>query len=84
MSADSNITVDIEAWIEKVITSIDNARQFKAANKLIKYYMVRLEQDGLGLYIRNHIDSKFDTLILRQRQILREKFNVEFNKSING
>ena len=77
MAAESNTPTDIEAWIEKIITSIDHPTQFKAVNRLIKRYMVRLEQDGLDWYIRNHYDTKFDTLISKQRQVLRDKTNAD-------
>ena len=77
MGAESNTTIDIELWIQKIIKSIDHPKQFKAVNKLIKRYMIRLEQEGLDWYIRNHIDTKFDTLISEQRQALRDKINAE-------
>lgn len=77
MGAESNTTVDIELWIQKIIKSIDHPTQFKAVNRLIKRYMVRLEQDGLDWYIRNHYDTKFDSLIAKQRQALRDKTNAE-------
>ena len=64
---------------EKIILSIDNPKQFRAANKLIRRYLVRLEQDGLDWYIRNHIDTKFDTLISIQRQSLRDNLNAKLN-----
>ncbi len=79
MSADSNTVVDIEEWIEKTIKSIDNFKQFKAARKLIIRYMIRLEYDGLDWYIRNHIDNKFDALITKQRQVLRDNINTQLN-----
>ena len=79
MAAESNTPTDIESWIEKVIISIDNPKQFRAANKLIQRYLVRLEKDGLDWYIRNHIDTKFDTLISEQRQTLRDKLNTKLN-----
>ena len=77
MSADSNTAVDIEVWIEKIIASIDHLNQFSAVRKLINRYMVRLESDGLDWYIRNHIDSKFDVLISKQRQVLRDNLNTK-------
>ena len=77
MSADSNTAVDIEVWIEKIITSIDHLNQFSAVRKLINRYMVKLESDGLDWYIRNHIDSKFDVLISKQRQVLRDNLNTK-------
>ena len=73
MAAESTNKYDVYEWIEKVIKSIDNPKQFRTATKLIKRYMVRLEQDGLDWYIRNHYDTKFDTLISEQRQALRDK-----------
>jgi|LauGreSBDMM110SN_4_FD.fasta_scaffold308404_1 hypothetical protein len=79
MGADSNTSVDIEAWIQKIIKSIDHPTQFKTASRLISRYMVRLEQDGLDWYIRNHIDTKFDVLITRQRQIARDNLNAKLN-----
>jgi hypothetical protein len=79
MSADSNTTVDIEEWIEKTITSITHLTQFFAVKKLINRYMIRLEQDGLDWYIRNHIDNKFDSLITRQRQTIRDNINTKLN-----
>lgn len=79
MAAESNCPTDIESWIEKVIKSIDNPKQFRAANRLIKRYMVRLEQDGLAWHIRNHIDDKFDIMISVQRQVLRDKLNAKLN-----
>jgi len=80
MAAESNTSVDIESWIEKIITSIDHPTQFKATRKLISRYMIRLESDGLDWYIRNHIDTKFDALILKQRQVLRDTFNNKINE----
>ena len=77
MGAESNTTIDIELWIQKIIKSIDRPTQFKAVNRLIKRYMIRLEQEGLDWYIRNHIDTKFDALISEQRQALRDKINAE-------
>lgn len=83
MGAESNTSVDIESWIEKIITSIDHPTQFIATRKLISCYMVRLKSDGLDWYIRNHIDAKFDTLILKQRQVLRDSFNTKLNAKLN-
>ena len=77
MGAESNTSVDIELWIEKIITSIDHPTQFKAVRKLIARYMIRLQQDGLDWYIRNHIDNKFDALIIKQRQVLRDNLNAK-------
>ena len=77
MAAESNTPTDIESWIEKIIASIDNPKQFRAVNKLIRRYLVRLEQDGLDWYIRNHIDTKFDTLISIQRQAVRDNLNAK-------
>ena len=79
MAAESNCPTDIESWIEKVIKSIDNPKQFRTAIKLIKRYMVRLENEGLDWYIRNHIDTKFDVLISEQRQTLRNKLYAKLN-----
>ena len=79
MSAESNTPTDIESWIEKIIHSIDNPKQFRAVNKLIRRYLVRLEEDGLDWYIRNHIDTKFDTLISIQRQAVRDNLNAKLN-----
>ena len=79
MAAESNCPTDIESWIEKVIKSIDNTKQFGTAHRLINRYMVRLEQEGLDWYIRNHIDTKFDILISEQRQTLRHKLNAKLN-----
>jgi hypothetical protein len=79
MAAESNCPTDIESWIEKVIKSVDNPKQFSAARKLIRRYMVRLEEDGLAWHIRNHIDDKFDVLISKERQTLRDKLNTKLN-----
>jgi hypothetical protein len=79
MAAESTNKYDVYEWIEKVIKSIDNPKQFRTATKLIKRYMVRLENEGLDWYIRNHIDTKFDVLISEQRQTLRDKLNAKLN-----
>jgi hypothetical protein len=79
MAAESNTPTDIESWIEKIISSIDHPKQYAAVRKLIRRYLVRLEQDGLDWYIRNHIDTKFDTLISRQSQVLRDNLNAKLN-----
>ena len=79
MAANSNCPTDIELWIEKVIKSIETPKQFRTANRLIRRYMVRLENEGLDWYIRNHIDTKFDVLISEQRQTLRIKLDAKLN-----
>lgn len=70
MAAESNTSVDIEIWIEKVINSCETYQQVLKVKKLIRLYLKRLEQEGLSYYIIDSIESKLVGMEYEQRHLI--------------
>ena len=73
MAAESNTSVDIEIWIEKVINSCDTLRHFCNAERLVRFYIKRLKNEGMPHYQFTHIKDKFEWAIDCRRHELLEK-----------
>jgi len=70
MAAESNTSVDIEIWIEKVINSCKTYQQVLKVKKLIRLYLARLEQEGLSYYIIRSIEEKLVAIEGEQRNLI--------------
>lgn len=70
MAAESNTSVDIEIWIEKVINSCETYQQVLKVNKLISLYLKRLEQEGLSYYVIKSIGDKLLAIEGEQRNLI--------------
>ena len=70
MAAESNTSVDIEIWIEKVIKSCETYQQVLKVKKLIRLYLKRLEQEGLSYYIIDSIENKLVGMEYEQRHLI--------------
>ena len=70
MAAESNTSVDIEIWIEKVINSCETYQQVRRSKKLIRLYLKRLEQEGLSYYVIESIKDKFLAIEGEQRNLI--------------
>jgi hypothetical protein len=70
MAAESNTSVDIEIWIEKVINSCETYQQVLKVKKLIRLYLKRLEQEGLSDYIIRSIEEKLVAIEGEQRNLV--------------
>lgn len=73
MAAESNTPVDIEIWIEKVINSCETLRHCINADRLVRLYLKRLEEEGMPYYQIIHIRDKFDITSDIKRNNLRSK-----------
>ena len=73
MAAESNTPVDIEIWIEKIINSCETLRHCINAERLVRFYLKRLEEEGMPYYQRIHIRDKFDITSDIKRNNLRSK-----------
>jgi uncharacterized membrane protein len=73
MAAESNTPVDIEIWIEKVINSCETLRHCINADRLVRLYVKRLEEEGMPYYQIIHIRDKFDITSDIKRNNLRSK-----------
>jgi hypothetical protein len=70
MAAESNTSVDIEIWIEKVINSCETYHQIVRSRNLIRLYLARLEQEGLSHYIVRSIENKLLFIDGQQRNLI--------------
>lgn len=70
MAAESNTSVDIEIWVEKVINSCETYQQVLKIKKLIRLYLKRLEQEGLSDYIIRSIEEKLIAIEGEQRNLI--------------
>jgi hypothetical protein len=73
MAAESNTPVGIEIWIEKVINSCETLRHCINADRLVRLYLKRLEEEGMPYYQIIHIRDKFDITSDIKRNNLRSK-----------
>lgn len=73
MAAESNTPVDIEVWIEKVINSCETLRHCINADRLVRIYIKRLQEEGLPYYQYTFIRDKFESISDSKRDNLRNK-----------
>ena len=73
MAAKSNTPVDIEIWIEKVINSCETLRHCINAERLVKTYVKRLQEEGMPYYQYIFIRDKFELVHKIKRNDLRNK-----------
>lgn len=73
MAAESNTPVDIEIWIEKVISSCETVRHRINAKKLIRLYTKRLTEEGMPYYQTSHIEQKFEDLLWTLDEAIKSK-----------
>ena len=73
MAAESNTSVDIEVWIEKVINSCETLRHRINARRLVKLYIKRLREEGMPSYQINHINDKFESLLWSIKEDIKNK-----------
>jgi hypothetical protein len=73
MAAESNTPVDIEIWIEKVINSCETLRHCINAERLVKTYVKRLQEEGMPYYQYVFIRDKFELVHEIKRNNLRNK-----------
>ena len=71
MAAESNTPVDIEVWIEKVINSCETSRHRINAERLVKIYIKRLQEEGMPYYQYIFIRDKFELAVDIRRNNLR-------------
>ena len=71
MAAESNTSVDIEVWIEKVINSCETLRHCINAERLVKTYIKRLQEEGMPYYQYTFIRDKFELAVDIRRNNLR-------------
>jgi hypothetical protein len=73
MAAESNTSVDIEIWIEKVINSCETLRHCINADRLVRLYIKRLQDEGMPYYQYKYIKDKFELEAHIKRNNLRSK-----------
>ena len=73
MAAESNTPVDIEIWIEKVINSCETLRHCINAERLVKTYVKRLQEEGMPYYQYIFIRDKFELVHKIKRNDLKNK-----------
>ena len=73
MAAESNTSVDIEVWIEKVINSCETLRHRINARKLVKLYIKRLKEEGMPYYQTTHINDRFEGLLWKVKEDIKNK-----------
>ena len=73
MAAESNTPVDIEIWIEKVINSCETLRHCINADRLVRLYIKRLQDEGMPYYQYIHIRDNFESIADKKRNNLRNK-----------
>jgi hypothetical protein len=73
MAAESNTPVDIEIWIEKVINSCETLRHCINADRLVRSYIKRLQDEGMPYYQYIHIRDKFELAAYIKRNDLKSK-----------
>jgi hypothetical protein len=74
MAAESNTPADIEIWIEKVINSCETLRHCINAERLVRLYVKRLQDEGMPYYqyifIRDKLEAASD--LARSNLILKK------------
>ena len=73
MAAESNTSVDIEVWIEKVINSCETLRHCINAERLVKTYVGRLQEEGMPYYQYIFIRDKFEGMLWDIREQIENK-----------
>lgn len=74
MAAESNTPVDIEIWIEKVINSCETLVQCLKADRLVRLYIKRLQDEGMPYYQHSHIRDKFELVAdIKRYNLLNKK-----------
>jgi hypothetical protein len=73
MAAESNTPVDIEIWIEKVINSCETLRHCINADRLVRLYIKRLQDEGMPYYQYIHIRDNFESIADKKRNNLISK-----------
>jgi hypothetical protein len=72
MAAESNTPVDIEIWIGKIYESCKTINHVLIADRLVRLYLKRLENEGMEYYQRNHIADKFEAMYDCQVEEIKE------------
>ena len=70
MAAESNTPADIEGWIEKVIDSCETLRHCINAERLVRLYVKRLQDEGMPYYQYIFIRDKLEAASDRARNNL--------------
>ena len=70
MAAESNTPADIEVWIEKVINSCETLRHCINAERLVRLYVKRLQDEGIPYYQYIFIKDKLKAASDRVRNNL--------------
>jgi hypothetical protein len=70
MAAESNTPADIEVWIEKVINSCETLRHCINAERLVRLYVKRLQDEGMPYYQYIFIRDKLEAASDRARNNL--------------
>ena len=70
MAAESNTPADIEVWIDKVINSCETLRHCINAERLVRLYVKRLQDEGMPYYQYIFIRDKLEAASDRARNNL--------------
>lgn len=70
MAAESNTPADIEVWIEKVINSCETLIHCINAERLVRLYVKRLQDEGMPYYQYIFIRDKLEAASDRARNNL--------------
>lgn len=70
MAAESNTPADIEVWIEKVINSCETLRHCINAERLVRLYVKKLQDEGMPYYQYIFIRDKLEAASDRARNNL--------------
>ena len=70
MAAESNTPADIGVWIEKVINSCETLRHCINAERLVRLYVKRLQDEGIPYYQYIFIRDKLEAASDRARNNL--------------
>jgi hypothetical protein len=74
MAAESNTPVDIKIWIEKVINSCETLVQCLKADRLVRLYIKRLQDEGMPYYQYIHIRDNFELVAdIKRNNLLNKK-----------
>ena len=73
MAAESNTSVDIEIWIEKVINSCKTLRHCINAKRLLNLYISKLREEGMPYYQTSHIENKFESMLWQVKEEIKSK-----------
>ena len=73
MAAESNTPVDVEIWIKKVINSCETLVHCLKAERLVRLYIKRLQDEGMPYYQYIHIRDNFESIADKKRNNLISK-----------